>query len=76
MVVFKLDNWTLEKNGILREDLLGLVLKHTCPRFLDSSMAVPRVHVYPDSDQHCWRCTAPIPEGIIALYVLHEWDKQ
>ncbi|KKL23677.1 hypothetical protein LCGC14_2423020, partial [marine sediment metagenome] len=74
---FELDGWTLE-HALSEADheLQHLSVKHACPPHMDGrELIVPKVHVYLDGDTYCWRCTMPIPEGIVALYVLHEWDK-
>ena len=75
MVVFKLDGWTLEQAGP-NGTYNYLLMKHTCKPHIDGrELAVPKVYVYPEGASHCCRCAIPIPEGIIALYYLHGWDK-
>ena len=81
MVVFNLNGWTIEKDidapynfGISHIKPLMWV-RHACSPHIDGrELAVTKVFVYPESSQACWRCTTPIPEGITALYLLHEWD--
>ena len=69
-VVFELDGWTLER----RDN--HMITRHTCAqRSIWSEQAVRKVFVYVEADQNCWRCSEPIPEGIQAVYRLHEWDR-
>lgn len=75
MIVFELNRWTLEK-GTTPTLSNHMVVRHACEHHKSGrALSVPKVYVYPDSATNCWRCTVPIPEGIIALYLLHEWDK-
>ena len=76
-VIFSLNGWTLE-NALSQADpdLQHLTMRHACKPFEEGlPLFITKVFVYPESAQACWRCKVPIPEGIIALYVLHEWDK-
>ena len=76
MIVFKLDGWTLENAIIGDGSYPHMVVKHACSPHMDGrELLTPSVHVYLDGDKHCWRCAEAVPEGITALYVLHEWDK-
>jgi NAD-dependent dihydropyrimidine dehydrogenase PreA subunit len=84
-VVFSIDGWTLEHAlSVPDHEPQYMSLRHACiprkagkplVRFDGHSMNVTKVFVYPDSAHACWRCEEPIPESIIALYFLHEWDK-
>ncbi len=76
MIIFELDNWTIE-SGIHDGISFGrnLTVRHACTEHMGGrKMIVPRVFVYPNSSTFCWRCTKIIPESIVALYLLHEWN--
>ena len=67
--VFELDNWTLYRHPD------GVSLKHKCQKHMGKrKMIVAAVFVYPSDSQACWRCTEAIPEGIVALSAMYNWD--
>ena len=42
-------------------------LTHACA----ISEAVAEVYIFPDTHKACWRCQEPVPDGIRALWILH-----
>ena len=67
--VFTLNYWTLYKH------LNGVALKHACQHHMGNrKMIVEEVFVYTSQATQCWRCTDVIPEEIVALSVLYNWD--
>ena len=67
--VFELDHWTLYRHAS------GVSLKHACQHHIGGrKMVIKEVFVYPSASQMCWRCTEVIPEGMIALSLLYNWD--
>jgi hypothetical protein len=42
-------------------------LTHACAKREN----VYEVYVFPDSVKNCWRCCAPIPDELRALWILH-----
>ena len=42
-------------------------LTHRCAH----EAMVSEVYVYPDTHKSCWRCQAPLPAGMKALWILH-----
>ena len=42
-------------------------LTHRCAH----AEKVAEVYVYPDTHKACWRCQAPLPAGLKAVWILH-----
>jgi hypothetical protein len=45
-------------------------LTHQCAH----AEQVAEVYVFPDTHTRCWRCTAEIPDGLRALWILHNGE--
>jgi hypothetical protein len=87
-ILLTIGDWTIEKLRKIadspgfkshRSSYYSLV-KHVCyPRGrLDGVPAnvVHQVVVYPDEGiEQCWRCEAPVPEGIVAVWKFQNWEQ-
>ena len=75
MVLFRQGDWSIEEINWSLSSLsqgklyLSTVLKHRCFSPPDMATIAPRVST------HCWKCTAKIPEGLIALWKFQNWEK-
>lgn len=35
---------------------------------------VAEVYIFPDTHKACWRCQAPLPDGLRALWIMHNGE--
>ena len=42
-------------------------LTHACA----NAENVAEVYIFPDTHHVCWRCRAPLPDGLRALWIMH-----
>ena len=67
------DGWKLwawsYKDDVNRDIMTGdeSFLTHACPQ----KEQVKEVYIFPDTHKACWRCAVPVPDGIRALWILH-----
>lgn len=70
--VFEDDNWELVTGRSTYLHGLKVSIRHACS-VRDND--VRAVFVFDVDSRHCWRCTELIPEGIIGLFRLYNWDQ-
>lgn len=67
------DGWYMyawsDKDAMQRDMLTGdeSFLTHKCPH----KEWVSEVYIFPDTHKNCWRCTEPVPDGLRALWIMH-----
>ncbi len=70
--LMSIDGWVLESKAKPPTHTTGYLsyVKHVC----DGEKEVRSVYVHPVLSKFCWRCTAPVPDDIRALWILHNWE--
>jgi hypothetical protein len=87
-VLLQEGDWTLEKMGSfknatgytsIRSQYVSLV-KHVCYpnghpyKDVASCRLVHQVVVYPDDNEHCWRCLEAIPNSMLTCWKFQNWE--
>lgn len=68
------DGWAMydwnNKDSPARDELTGdeSFLVHACTTV---DAPVREVYIFPDTHKSCWRCQAPLPDGMRALWIMH-----
>ena len=69
-LLFEDNKWRMYSWDDAVEDNYGphaSFLTHTC----NGDKDVAEVYVFPDTHKRCWRCSDPLPDGIRALWIMH-----
>jgi hypothetical protein len=88
-ILLKDGDWTIEKLRPMHEtpgfrtsrSRFYSLLKHVCypdrlPPYQRPDVGhVHQVVVYADDSEHCWRCTKPIPDGMVAVWKFQNWKE-
>ncbi len=63
-------DWNKEEPGAMKDKLTGeeSFLVHACTT---GDHSVREVYIFPDTHKACWRCQAALPDGMKALWILH-----
>ncbi len=81
--VFEDGQWTLVtgRAGVIPGDTIKqpVSIKHACNQIqgnqYNTHEPVRSVFVFDHDSRHCWKCSQLIPEGIIGLLRMYNWDK-
>ena len=68
MVLLRDGNWTIEDE----QKYYNTVIKHRC--YAPSRSGPAKAIINAKHDSKCWQCYAKIPNGMIAIWKLQNWE--